>query len=90
MTTETKKLEWETEVQPYELSVTLNVDSELRLNVAPASKNGEIMTWHYFQLHFGRIIERPVSDGLNLWPREAIEIARQKLDALEAQLDAAK
>ncbi len=91
MTTETKKLEWETEDRPSVTSATLRFDSDLMLSVSPAA-DSELESgthWHYFQLAFGRHMDRPQMAGQALWPREAIQIARQKLDEFESQLDAA-
>ncbi len=86
MATETKKLEWSMVTEPSVTSTTFRVDSNLTLSVQPASDNA--LTWHYLNLSFGRFEDRSLLDGQRLWPREAIQIARQKLDNFEAQLDA--
>ena len=89
MTTETKKLEWETEEQPSATTISLRADSDMMFYVSP-NTSAPNDTWHYFQLVFGRIVNRSLETGQKLWPREAIQIARRKLDALELQLDAAE
>lgn len=55
-----------------------------RLAVSPATSGDPGKKWQHFQISFGRFTndDRPEVT----WPREAIGLAREELDALEAKL----
>ena len=49
------------------------------------SENGK--RWQYMSVSFGRHADRTVSESMDLWPREAIALARAELDKFEASLE---
>lgn len=56
-------------------SIQLNIEQK---------PNGE--NWQYFQLSFGRNAKADHDACREAWPREALEIARGRLDEFERQL----
>lgn len=84
-------LKWVTD-EAVELPVrdVLSLDSDLTISVSSYDSNGRIVkgkTWGSIHLLSGKILERSLDESRALWPREAIAIARQKLDDLEKKLN---
>jgi len=89
---------WTTETpEPQPVSSTLE-RGPVSLSVAPANKGDR--QWQHFLLSFGRyhkdvrdedivseITENDHAECLRTWPREALRLAREKLNKFEEQLN---
>ncbi len=68
---------------PHSCMKSGDLNPDLELTVRPASNERQ---WQYFLLSFGYHTNRPHEECLEKWPREALELARKKLNEFEAQL----
>lgn len=77
---------WKTVERPVILTAEWNV-GDIRLSINPLDDHRRSQ---HFGLTFCQFTEADTNSCLETWPREAIALARKKLDEFESRLDAAE
>ena len=63
------------------------ISGEVELKISPSSIDGSAELWQWFYISFGEHSSETMDECCKTWPREAIRLAREQLDAFEAALD---
>lgn len=63
---------------------------KIHLKVQPAYGTDDGRLWQWFDCSFGVHSTASLDACCEIWPREAIRLAREQLDKLEAQLETGK